>query len=95
MPKYVVVTRIIVRPQPLSGLTGYSPTERVPGTWHLAEVADNGKLSVAHACGAPTAQVEVRHSVREWGVLEPWCPECEARAGDAARGQAALEAAAS
>jgi len=72
-------------------LVGFPLTVRTPGVWHLAEVTENDTLSDAHACGASTARVEVRHPVREWGVLEPWCPDCEAQAGDAAREQAARE----
>ncbi|MGD0982649.1 MAG: hypothetical protein ABSA65_02385 [Acidimicrobiales bacterium] len=92
MPKYVVVARIIIRSTNAFSESGFPLTERVPGTWHLAEVDGNGRLSGAHACGSSAAQVEVRHPVREWKVLDPWCPDCEVQAGDAAREQAAHEA---
>ena len=91
MPKYVVATRIITKSTNALSESGFPLTEKVPGTWHLVETDDNDKLSDAHACGASTAQVEVRHPVREWRVLEPWCPECEAWAGHAARAQATRE----
>ena len=92
MPKYVVVARIISKSTNAVSGSGIPITERVPDTWHLAEVDDDGRLSAVHACGSLTAQVEVRHPVGEWKVLAPSCPDCEARAGEAAREQAAHEA---
>jgi hypothetical protein len=91
VPKYVVVARIVSKPANAVSGSGIPITERVPDTWHLAEVGDDGRLGAVHACGAWTAQDEVRHPVREWKVLGPWCPDCEARAGEAARQQAAHE----
>jgi hypothetical protein len=92
MPNYVVVARIIIKPtNPLNG-SGVPLPIRTPDIWHLAEVIANDKLADTHVCGMSTATVEVRHPVREWKLLEPWCPECDARAGNAAKAQAELEA---
>jgi hypothetical protein len=93
MPKYVVAARIVPKPAVERGESGLLLTMREPDTWHLVEVDNDGRLSGAHRCGIPTAKVEVRHPVREWQALEPWCPDCERLAGSAARSQAKLEAA--
>jgi hypothetical protein len=65
---------------------------KAPDTWHLAEIGGSDKLSGVHVCGVPVAAVEVRHPVREWGVLVPFCAVCDGIAGDAARAQANSEA---
>ncbi|MGA3352824.1 MAG: hypothetical protein ABSD85_06510 [Acidimicrobiales bacterium] len=92
MPTYVVVARIALKPTTALNASGSPVMTRAPDTWHLAEIGDDDKLSQVHVCGVPVAAVEVRHSVREWGLLEPFCAVCEGIAGDRVRAQAKSEA---
>lgn len=92
MPAYVVVARMAFRTTHSLGRgRSRSPRAvRVPGTWHLAEVVC-GLPSAVKVCGDPTTEPHATRPVQDWQIVSPRCPECETRAGHAARAQVMSE----
>ena len=88
MPKYVVVARTALKPT--YGLSGSHArrARRIPGTWHLVQIVRDVPSRVP-VCGDPTIKPQATRPVRDWEIVQPRCSECESKAGDAARAQAA------
>jgi hypothetical protein len=91
MPEYVVVARMALKTPHALGRFRSPRAVRVPGTWHLAQIV-SGLPSAVKVCGDPTIEPQATRPVRDWEIVKPRCPECERKAGEAARTQAASEA---
>lgn len=91
MVDYVVVARMALRTTHALGRTRPPREVRVPGTWHLTEVVC-GLPSAVKVCGDPTVEPQATRPVRDWQIVSPRCAECETKAGEMARAQAANEA---
>ena len=89
MPEYAMVAHMtLLRSNALHG----SRSQRgqvAPDSWHLAEIVRDDVPSPVPICEGPTVKTGTRRPVRDWETVPPQCPECEARAGGAARTQAA------
>ena len=90
MAEFVVVARMTLRTTHALGRSRSPRPVRVPGTWHLAEIV-SGVPSALKVCGDPTIEPQATRPVRDWEIVQPRCPECEQRAGEAARAQALSE----
>ena len=91
MPKYVVVARLALKPTYALSGSRSARAAHVAGTWHLAQIVRDVPSPVP-VCGHPTIKPEATRPVRDWEIVQPRYAECESKAGEAARAQAATEA---